>query len=287
MTANIRSAEASDAEACGRIIYEAFKGLAETHGFPPDFPSAEVGTQFASLVIAHPSVFGVVAEVDGRVVGSNFLAEGDPIRAVGPITVEPAFQGCRIGRRLMDAVLERAQGAPGVRLVQDAFNTRSIALYASLGFEVKEPLLLMRGTPHSKAMSGFEVRPLTSADVSTCEKLCMAIHGVGRASELRDALQLFTPFLVEREGRITGYLSAATFWLANHGIAETDQDMKALILGAAAASSEPVSLLLPTRQASLFRWCLNEGMRAVKPMVLMATGEYWEPKGAYFPSVFY
>jgi hypothetical protein len=93
--------------------------------------------------------------------------------------------------------------------------------------------------------------------------------------------------VVEREGRLTGYLSAATFWIANHGVAETEENMKALILGAAARSSEPVSFLFPTRQAGLFRWCLSEGMKAVKPMVLMARGQYQEPKGSYFPSVFY
>jgi len=62
------------------------------------------------------------------VVGSNFLAESD-----GPITVDPSFQGGRVGRQLMEAVLDRGQDAIGVRLVQDSFNTRSVALYARLG----------------------------------------------------------------------------------------------------------------------------------------------------------
>ncbi len=136
MSANVRPAVAEDAEACGRVMYHAFKGIADAHGFPPDFPSVEAGTRLAAVLIAQPSVFGVVAEEDGRVVGSNFLAEGDPIRAVGPITVGPAHQGGGVGRRLMEAVLDRAGGAVGVRLVADAFNTRSVALYASLGFEV-------------------------------------------------------------------------------------------------------------------------------------------------------
>ena len=33
----------------------------------------------------------------------------------------------------MEAVLDRGQDAIGVRLVQDSFNTRSVALYARLG----------------------------------------------------------------------------------------------------------------------------------------------------------
>ena len=187
----------------------------------------------------------------------------------------------------MQAVLERAQNATGVRLVQDAFNTRSISLYASVGFDVKEPLLLMRGTPKSKPSSGFSIRPMTSEDVSACAKLCLIMHGIERTSELRDALQLFAPFVVERENRITGYLTAATFWLMNHGVAETEHDMKELILGAASMSSDPVSFLVPTRQADFFRWCLGEELMVIKPMTLMAKGSYHDPKGWYFPSVLY
>ena len=38
MNVEIRPAVSSDAEACGRISYEAFKGIRERHGFPPHFP---------------------------------------------------------------------------------------------------------------------------------------------------------------------------------------------------------------------------------------------------------
>ena len=70
-------------------------------------------------------------------------------------------------------------------------------------------------------------------------------------------------------------------------MAETEEDMKALLLGAAAMNAEPLSFLLPVRQASFFRWCLSEGLRAVMPMTLMALGEYREPNGCYIPSVLY
>jgi predicted N-acetyltransferase YhbS len=287
MALAIRPASAADAAGCGEIIHQAFRKIAQDHGFPPDFPSVEVATELARAFIAAPSVHAVVAEEDGRVVGSNFLVESDPIRAVGPITVAPGRQGSGIGRRLMQAVLERASGAMGVRLVQDAFNTRSVALYAALGFEVKEPLLLLQGRPRSAPLPGFEVRPLTRADLAACAELSRRVHGVERTGELEGALELWAPCLVARQGRPVGYLSAATFWIANHGLARTEEDMRALLLGAAALGPEPLSFLLPTRQAGLFRWCLEEGLSVVKPMVLMAMGRYQEPEGAWFPSVFY
>ena len=43
---------------------------------------------------------------------------------------------------LMEAVIERGKSAAGIRLGQDAFNTASLSLYSSLGFDVKEPLCL-------------------------------------------------------------------------------------------------------------------------------------------------
>jgi hypothetical protein len=221
------------------------------------------------------------------VLGSNFMAEGDPIRGIGPITDDPDVQGSGVGRRPMEAALARAGDAMGVRLVQDAFNTRSMSLYASLGFDVREPLLLMQGTPRSGPDLGYAVRPMAPADLDACGTLCTAVHGIGRSNELHEALRTFTPFVVEREGRITGYLSAATFWLTNHGVAETEQDMRALLAGAGAMSAESLSLLLPTRQTDLFRWCLKEGLRVVKPMTLMTMGHYQEPRGCYFPSVLY
>jgi GNAT superfamily N-acetyltransferase len=42
-------------------------------------------------------------------VGSNCLDERSAIAGVGPITVEPTFQNCGVGRTLMEAVLARAR----------------------------------------------------------------------------------------------------------------------------------------------------------------------------------
>jgi GNAT superfamily N-acetyltransferase len=51
-------------------------------------------------------------------------------------------QNLGIGRLLMKAAMDRVQdhGAPGSRLVQAAFHNRSLSLYTSFGFDVREPL---------------------------------------------------------------------------------------------------------------------------------------------------
>ena len=71
-----------------------------------------------------------------------------------------------------------------------------------------------------------------------------------------------------------------------YGVADREEDMQALLLGAAAVVDEPLALLVPV-QSGLLRWCLEQGLRGVKPMNVMARGEYQEPQGSWFPSVLY
>jgi ribosomal protein S18 acetylase RimI-like enzyme len=197
----IRPVMDTDANACGRICYEGFRIVNERYGFPPIFPSVEAATQRVGNFIRHPSVFGVVAEAgDGRIVGFNFLSERDPIRAVGPIVIDPAAQGHRIGRQLMEAVLERARGARGVRLLQDAFNIQSLSLYTALGFEVQEIFVVLSGVPSSAPPSHWEIRALTASDMAGCEALHESVHGYPRTNELRDALVTGAPIVALRGG---------------------------------------------------------------------------------------
>jgi GNAT superfamily N-acetyltransferase len=285
----VRDIESADGDECARIVYEAFGALHDHHQFPRDFPTFEAAAQLTSNFIAHPAIWGVVAEGDGRILGSNFLDERGPITGVGPITVDPEAQGRGVGRRLMDAVMERGASARGIRLLQDSFNLQSLSLYASLGFEVKEPAVVMSGTPSSRSPTGIEVRPLEDSDLEQCERLCLKVHGFERTNELRDAIQIpiFSPSVARRDGRITAYATTLTFFPAAYAVAETEDDMRALIAGSIAAGDEPASFLLPTRQAGLLRWCLSEGLRAVKPMTYMTIGEYRNPDGCWVPSVLY
>jgi hypothetical protein len=87
MEIKLRSGTATDAAICGRIAYEAFKEIAEAHNFPPDLPSVEVASGLLSWILEHPGFYSVGAEVDSRVVGSNFLDERGVIAGVGPITI--------------------------------------------------------------------------------------------------------------------------------------------------------------------------------------------------------
>jgi predicted N-acetyltransferase YhbS len=285
MTITLRRGTAADAAACGTICYEAFKSICEAHGFPPDFPSADAAGMTTAMMLAHPGVYSVVAELDGKVVGSNFLAEQGVIAGVGPISVDPKVQNRGVGARMMEDVLTRAaqQKAAGVRLLQAGFHNRSLCLYTRLGFATREPVSILQGRPLGVSFPGYTVRGATMADLDACNRICREVHGFERDGELRDATGQKTAMVVEHLGRVTGYTTSIAFFA--HSVAETNHDLMALI-GAAREFGGP-GFLLPTRNHELFAWCLKAGLRLVYQMTLMTTGLYQEPRGAWLPSVLY
>jgi GNAT superfamily N-acetyltransferase len=281
----VRTAVAKDSEVCGQICYDAFSAINAAHGFPCDFPGSDVTTGLLAMMFSSPDFYCVVAESDGRILGSNALDERCIIRGVGPITIDPTAQNLRIGRKLMQAVIDRANqsGAAGIRLVQAAFHNRSLSLYTSLGFDVREPLSCMQGRTRERSISGCAVRAAQPADQDACNALSRQVHGFDRGVELRQAIQQGTAAVVERGHRITGYTTNLA--LFGHSTAETNPDMQALI--ASAESFGGPGILVPSRNSALLRWCLENGLRVVQPMTLMSTGLYNGPSGAWLPSVLF
>lgn len=285
MPVMIREVRADDAPECGRVCYDAFAAIAEAHGFVPDLPNAEVATKLLGAAIGSPGVYGVVAEQEGRILGSNFLHAQDAVAGIGPITIDPASQNQGLGARLMGAVLERAaaKGAGNLRLVQAGYHCRSLSLYSKLGFEVRAHLSCFQGPPVSQSLEGCRVRAAAVADLAACNALCMRVHGAHRGGGLRNAMEQGTARVVERGGRITGYATAIAFF--GHAVGETTDDVKALI--AAADAFGGPGFLVPSRNGELMRWCLANGLRITQPMTLMSMGLYSEPAGAWLPSVLY
>jgi GNAT superfamily N-acetyltransferase len=281
----LRPATTDDAAACGRVCYDAFCAINDEHRFPHDFPSAEVTAGLLRMLIEHPGFYGVVAERDGKIIGSNFLDERSTIVGVGPISVDPAVQNQGVGRQLMRAVIERAasRGVPGVRLCQATFHRRSLCLYTTLGFRTRELLSCMNGPPLKRTLPGYQVRAATLTDLAACNAVCFDVHGFERGSELKEAIERGTATVVERDGQITGYATEIGFFA--HSVARSNADLIALI--AAASEFTGPGFVLPTRNYEVFAWCLANGLRLQYPMTYMTTGLYSEPVGAYLVCVLY
>jgi GNAT superfamily N-acetyltransferase len=285
MAITLRPTRAPDAAELGRILYGAFAALADHHKFPRDFPSPEVGAEVMSILIGHPGFYGVAAEEDGRLAGSNFIDFRSPVAGIGPISVDPGAQNSGIGRGLMQRVIDEAvsRDAAGIRLVQAAYHNRSMSLYTKLGFATREPLSLLQGTPPAERFAGYEVAAATRNDLDACNRLCRTIHGFARSREVEEAIETGDARVVMHQGRVTGYATEIGF--RGHAVAETNRDLIALI--AAAPEYFGPGFLLPTRNHETFSWCLDHGLRLVMQMTLMTIGLYNEPQGAYLPGILY
>ena len=190
----------------------------------------------------------MVAEMDGCVVGSNFLDERSNIVGIGPITIDPDLQGGGVGRLLMEDGLKRVaeRGFSGARLVQDAYNVVSLSLYTKLGFEAREPLALMQGQALRQKIPGCTVRQASEGDIDACNVVSVRVHGHHRGGELSEAIGKGTAAVVERDDRITGYTTNLAFF--GHTLGETNTDVEALI--AAASEFAGPGFLLPTSDTS-------------------------------------
>lgn len=285
MNINLRAGRPEDADVCGRICYEAFAAIADQHNFQHDFPSVEAGVGFVKMALSRPDCYSVIAEMDGQIVGSNFLWEGNQVSGVGPITVDPNVQNSSVGRRLMEDVIRRSdiKGFPSIRLLQAAYHNRSLSLYIKLGFNANEPISCVQGAALNQKIEGCRVRPMTDSDIAACDRLCNQIHGHTRSRDLGDGIMMGGAMVVERDGRITGYTSGLGFF--GHTVGESNEDLKAII-GTAPEFTGP-GFLLPTRNSEVLRWCLENNLKIMYPLTLMSRGLYQEPRGAFCPSILF
>jgi GNAT superfamily N-acetyltransferase len=286
MPLTLRPGRPEDAPLCGTICYEAFKTIAEQHNFPPGYPSPEAAVARMAARLAHPGFYAVVAELDGCIVGSNFLDERSPIAGLGPITVDPAVQNRAIGRHLMHAVLERAkaQHFQGVRLLHATYHTRALSLYAKCGFVVRDLVAKVTGGPLTLQLPDSTVRPGRLTDLEPCNQLCQRVHGHDRGGELRDALQHGTATVVEHNGCLSGYFTGSGV-SGPHAVGETTATVEALMAAEVAVARG--TFRVPLRNGELLQWCLGHGLRVEVPETLMSLGFYQEPAGAFLPSGLY
>jgi GNAT superfamily N-acetyltransferase len=283
---SIRAAVAGDAAACAATAYAAHARASATHNFPSELPTLEIATRFIRSKLEHRGCRGYVAEKDGYVVGSVFVSGVDdcPAGAIGPLTVEPAHEGC-VGSALMqEAVAEAARmGIVQLRLIQSPAHLRSLALYTKAGFDLCEPLLVVTNTDLTHAADNSGLRQATLADDSDCACLCRKVYGFARKVELNEAIRANTARVLERNDRIVGYACSVGF--RGHAVASTVEDL--MVLVAHAPKSPGPGLLVPTRNGALLRWLFRNGARALWPAAIFSLGDFHEPTTPYLPSMLF
>jgi hypothetical protein len=168
--------------------------------------------------------------------------------------------------------------------MQDSYNTASMSLYASLGFDVREPIGVVKATP--AAGLDAAVRRAQASDLPVLEELCVRFYKTSRRNELAAWLKHGIAVLVhEAQWRVRGYLAPGKL---GHGVAESEAVALALI--SQIPHHVPPGLAVffcPLRNTSLYRATLKSGCRLSKIMTLMTLGAYEEPSSAWMPSIAY
>lgn len=140
----------------GAVLEKSFGDLYARHGLASSRGAGWGPGLLAPYLNLDPG-WGVVALVDGRVVGSCFAHPRGGTAAIGPMSVDPEYQGQKIGRQILESLLEMLDGVPSIRLLRHAFNVQSFSLYFQAGFvpcESAAKLTLKGGLdPHSQGLA--------------------------------------------------------------------------------------------------------------------------------------
>ena len=290
MSLVIQSIEYNDVKSCGKTGYQAHKTISSAHGYPSEQPSEEFGIGLIRSLLENPNSWGVLAERQGKTLGSIFLHKfpPSPVAVIGPLTVHPSAEGGGVGRMLMDAALTQAhkQNYDQIRLVQSPSHIRSFVLYTKCGFTLREPLLLMQGQPLKNVnnTSSANLRPVDDDnDVSVCNELCKSVHGFSREMELRQAKDQGVATMIERDGIITGY--AAGLGILSHAVTKSNEELKALITNASAILGP--GFFVPARNHELINWLFKNAFQIGWPANLMTIGPYQDPVTPFLPSLAY
>lgn len=210
----------------------------EISGFDPDHLTDMVNRGFGrtgTLILGLLRLFGkepvklLVAEADGRVVGTTIVNNRGKSGYISSVMVHPDNRRKGIATRLMTNALNYIRRRKKARAVLhvDSRNVSARSVYVKLGFKAFEHLAYFVGEPNSlhvqKNVSGVKIREFQRDDLDQ-------VYNLIRASEDQNSLRIFdftkkdlkTPFLQRmfrfatqkklvavRDNRIIGYAEAA------------------------------------------------------------------------------
>jgi len=279
-------------EAVSKLVYEAFRDVALRHGFKPIYDSLDLATLHVRSLSRLEGITSFVVIEGGQLLAANFLDQRNDIAGVGPVAVGVEHQGRGLGRMVMEALLEQADGSgfQSVRLLQAAYNMVSFSLYCRLGFDAKEEIAYLRGRPSADEDIAATVRECTPQDLDTLDDLSLEVLGFRRRAEVEAIMPFVRPLLAEREGRLVGYVCrfpTPSGILLGPAAARDEEALKDLIVGAARLASGDVRPVVPVSCSSLLRWALQSGFSLSELGTLMVRGAYEAPAGASMPSIWY
>ena len=132
-----------------RLAFGTFLGMPDPTKFGED--ADHVRTRW----LADPNA-AFAAEVDGRIVGSNFVTRLGSFGFFGPLTVHPDFWDQGIAKRLLEPTMNlfTSWGVAHTALFTFANSPKHVGLYRSFGYWPRFLTLIMSKTVQTRVVSG-------------------------------------------------------------------------------------------------------------------------------------
>lgn len=238
----------------------------------------------------------LVAEIDGKIVGSCFYHPRETHVGLGIMNAAAESAGRGVAKALLTEVLERAGELP-VRLVSSAMNLDSFSLYTRAGFApvaVFQDMVLPadRPTPPPPLLPGT-IRPATMADLFPMVDLEDEVSGIRRAKDLAHFLRNpggHWATFVHRDpaGKIDGWLASVDHpgcRMIGPGVMREDGVALALIHAQLMHRRGTAPMfLVPTHETALVAELYGWGCRNVELHFAQVRGASQPPQGVVMPS---
>ena len=290
--ATIRVLEERDADRAGDVNFLAFYDVALRHGQTPVVTTPADARSYVRHLLSFDPLGGLVAELDGGIVGMAWLHQRRPVATIGPVAVDPHVQGRGIGRLLLERCIEAAgPRIPQVRLVHESFNARSLGLYLRTGFRVVSPLVELELAPGAAVLgvgpSGARIRGAGAADRARLVERDARAFGAPRPQSIDLYLRSGRALVAERGTALAGYAFGIGLGpVAYLGSASADDADVLLELLAALAlelRGEHTALrtLIPANDRRLVEGLLGVGFRVFRACHYMVRGGGTAPPSNY------
>lgn len=219
---------------------------------------------------------GVIAERDGVVLGTAMAwPYGEAAASLGLVIVSPEAQGGGIGRKLMQALIERLGSAA---ILLNA-TEEGLKLYRSLGFEPIGAIRQHQGAAFSvpiAALSPHErIRPLGASDKAALLALDLQATGLQRETLITALLGAAKGVVLDREGEAIGFALMRRFgrgYLVGPVIAPDLQGAKALISHWLGTNAGMFTRLDVQEDSGLVDWLEELGIVGVGRVTTMVRG---------------
>ena len=270
----------------------AFYEVALRHAQPPVVRTPADARGYVRHLLAFDPLGGLVAEVDGEVVGMAWLHARGPVATLGPLAVDPDMQGRGIGRALLARCIELAgPRVPQLRLVHESYNAASLGLYLRAGFRVVAPLVELELAPDVRAgavtPSSARLRDAVAADRALLVERDSRAFGASRPQNVDLYLRRGRALVAERGTATAGYAFGIGFGrVAYLGSASAEDGEVLLELLASLATAlqgdgTAVRALVPAGDRRLVDGLLGIGFRVLRACHYMVRGGGTAPPPNY------